>query len=136
MLPFNEVDLSAVLGASVVCMVIGSLWYSPLLFGNTWMNLVGLNKEHCQNPTRAFGLCFVATLVSIFVLALLLALLVPLGLEDGLLFGGLLWVGIAAPIHLGPVIWQGKDIKLFWIGSLENLLCILLSVAILMEWPW
>lgn len=136
MLPFNEVSLSAVLAASIVCMVIGSLWFSPLLFGNTWMNLVGMNKENTQNPSRAFGLCFVVTLVSIYALALLLALLVPLGLEDGLLFGGLLWVGIAAPVHLGPVIWQGKDIQLFWIGALENLLCILVSITIIMAWPW
>lgn len=136
MLPFNEVDLSAVLAASIVCMVIGSLWYSPILFGTSWMNLVGMTKDQCQNPTHAFALCFVVVLVSTFVLALLLALLVPLGLEDGLLFGGLLWAGVAAPVHLAPVIWQGKDTKLFWIASSEHLFCILVSTAILMAWPW
>jgi len=35
----------AVLVAGLAYMILGAIWYSPLLFGNSWMRLIGKTKE-------------------------------------------------------------------------------------------
>lgn len=42
---FSDVNLVAVLVAGVVDMVIGALWYSPVLFAKSWMRLIGKKEE-------------------------------------------------------------------------------------------
>jgi hypothetical protein len=41
----TEVNYLAVLVAGVVYMIIGALWYSPVMFGNAWMKALGKSKE-------------------------------------------------------------------------------------------
>jgi len=41
----GQVNYLAVLACTVVAMILGSLWYSPVLFGNAWMKAIGLKKE-------------------------------------------------------------------------------------------
>ena len=43
-----EVNYLAVLVAAIVNMVVGALWYSPLLFGKAWMKLTGFNKKQLK----------------------------------------------------------------------------------------
>ena len=40
-----SVNYLAVVVAAVVSIIIGSLWYSPLLFGNVWMRLQRFTKK-------------------------------------------------------------------------------------------
>jgi hypothetical protein len=43
-----NVSWSADISAVLVFMIISGVWYSPLVFGKTWRNLVGLTKEQFQ----------------------------------------------------------------------------------------
>ena len=45
-----DINYLAVLVSGVAAMVIGSLWYSPILFGKPWMKLVGLTDEKMADP--------------------------------------------------------------------------------------
>jgi hypothetical protein len=45
MVDFTEVNYLAVLLAAAATMIIGFLWYSPILFGNVWMKQIGLKAE-------------------------------------------------------------------------------------------
>ncbi len=38
----------AVLAAAVASMIIGSIWYSPLLFAKKWLAAMGWSKEHLE----------------------------------------------------------------------------------------
>ncbi|MEF2246966.1 MULTISPECIES: DUF1761 domain-containing protein [unclassified Paenibacillus] len=49
MLQFGEINYLAVLIATAVTMVLGFLWYSPVLFGNAWVKQIGLNKEEMSS---------------------------------------------------------------------------------------
>ncbi len=40
-----SINFWAVLVAGVVYMILGAVWYSPALFGNSWMKLIGKTKE-------------------------------------------------------------------------------------------
>ena len=38
----------AVLVAAVAYMILGAIWYSPILFGSAWMRLIGKTKEQAM----------------------------------------------------------------------------------------
>ena len=48
-----NINYIAVFVAAVVYYIGGALWYSPLLFGKTWMGLVGLNEEEIKEERKA-----------------------------------------------------------------------------------
>ena len=44
----TDVKLWAVLVAAVASVMIGSIWYSPPVFGTTWMKLAGIREKNMQ----------------------------------------------------------------------------------------
>src|SRR5258708_34989870 len=68
MQPF-PINYLALLVATIVKVVIGMLWYSPLLFGRAWMRLVGCEPEEMKSRMpKAMVVDLVATFVLAFVL--------------------------------------------------------------------
>lgn len=67
-----EVNYLAVLLAAVSTMVVGSIWYTPKVFGNTWMKLTGVKMDQKMSGGKMawmYGSVFLASLVTAFVLA-------------------------------------------------------------------
>jgi hypothetical protein len=50
-----------ILLASIIPLIIGSIWYNPKVFGTAWMKATGLTKQQMQgsNMAKIFGLTFV-----------------------------------------------------------------------------
>ncbi|MGB1297058.1 MAG: DUF1761 domain-containing protein [Psychrobium sp.] len=67
----NDINLLAVLVAAISSFFLGGLWYSPVLFGKTWMAETGVKGDE-QHPAKVFGTSFIFTLISAFVFAQLL----------------------------------------------------------------
>ena len=72
---FMDVNLWSVLVAAVATMVLGFLWYSPLLFARPWMVAMGYDpddkariEEMQKSAGKSYAISFVASLVSAFVL--------------------------------------------------------------------
>ncbi len=86
------INFLAVIVAAVSSFVVGSLWYSPVLFGKVWQREAKLTDENIKNANmvKIFGLTFVLSLI----IALNLAAF--LGAEATLSFG--LFAGAAAGI--------------------------------------
>ena len=70
-----HINWFAVLAAAVSTFVLGGLWYSPALFGRTWMAVNNLNSEQLakSNMAKIFGLSFVFALFMAANLAAFLA---------------------------------------------------------------
>ena len=51
----------AVAVCAVMSLVIGGLWWSPLLFARAWQREAGLSDEQLAkaNPAKTFGLTFI-----------------------------------------------------------------------------
>jgi hypothetical protein len=69
-----QVNMWAVLLAALSSMVVGSLWYLPSTFGNTWQRLskVKMLERGKMTPGQmawTYGSVFVASLVTAYVLA-------------------------------------------------------------------
>lgn len=92
-----DVNLWAVLACGVSSLLLGGLWYSPLLFGNRWQGLAGLSNTQMESGghARIFGLAFVLSLIAAYVFA------VFLGRDMG----------------LGPAIGAGTSAGLFWVTA-------------------
>lgn len=57
----DDINVVGAIAGAVAAMAIGSLWYSPWLFGSRWQRLVGLSDEDIGNPMGALltaGLMF------------------------------------------------------------------------------
>jgi hypothetical protein len=70
-----NVNLWSVLVAGVATMVVGFLWYSPILFARPWMVAMGYDpedkakiQEMQKSAGKSYAISFVASLVSAFVL--------------------------------------------------------------------
>lgn len=71
---FN-VNYLPIVVAAVVSMVLGGLWYSPLLFGKIWMNLQGLKMSDMENkPFKLYLLNNAYNLLSMLLMAGILTL--------------------------------------------------------------
>ena len=65
-----EVNLLAVLLATASTMVVGSIWYTPKVFGNLWMKLIGkTEKDLGKNATPAILITIVVSFATAYVLA-------------------------------------------------------------------
>lgn len=118
---FSNVNFLAVLIAALASFAIGSLWYSPLMFGKGWQKAVNLSDEDIKNSNmvKTFGLSFVL----MFIMALGLALLFKghnnnettwlVGLVHGLFVGGF-FVATSYGVNM---LYQLKPFKLWIIDA-------------------
>ena len=139
MIPSVDINYWAILVASIVSMAIGFLWYSPLLFGNAWLKVSGINTKEIEKQKekgmgKKFFASFVSTLIMTYVLALFLKYMGVTLISEGLFIGFLIWLGFTATISLGPVLWQGKPVKIFLINTSHELVCLLVMSLILTLW--
>jgi hypothetical protein len=70
----NAMNLWAVLAAGLASLVLGGLWYSPLLFGNAWMRASGITEARARsaNMVKVLGSAFLLSVIGAAVFALFL----------------------------------------------------------------
>ncbi len=129
-------NYKAVLAATAAMYVLGWLWYSPVLFGKTWMKLAGAAPGDMK---KGVPLCFVYgllnTLLSVLGLAVAISLILPIpSAKEGVLTACVLWLGFAVPMNLSDVIWGKMPMKLFWIHAGHYLVSFAAVGAIVGGW--
>jgi len=69
---FANLDWLAIVLATLSAFVLGSLWYSKLLFGKRWMKETGITEESAKQASmlKTFGLSFVLLFFAAFFLAM------------------------------------------------------------------
>lgn len=130
-----EVNFLAVLLAGVAAMVLGGLWYSPVLFGKQWMTASGMTEAKMKGmkmkPAMAYVLGLVAALVKAYVLALFLGMASDASMSQALMISFWAWLGFAATIDIGAVLWEGKPFSLFVLNTAYNLVSFLIMGAVI-----
>ena len=97
-----QVNLIAVLVCGVASLVLGAIWYSPVLFGKIWQRAAGLSDEQATSGNMAviFGLAFVLSLIAAYVFGMFLGPSMPLAGAVGAGFAaGLCWVAASFGIN-------------------------------------
>lgn len=134
----TQMNMMAVLIAAVATMGVGFAWYSPLLFGKPWMKLMGITEKSMQKAkdslNKIYGISFVATLVTGYVLAIFVNTIQALTFSEAISLGGLVWLGFVAPVQLTDVLFGGRPWKLFAINTGYQLASLLVMSLILVFW--
>ena len=98
-----------VLASAIVMYAIGLVWYSPILFGNMWKRLSGVDTTTKLVGRKAYatlGLGLVSSVVSAYVLGIVINNSVILSLHQGLLIGFWMWFGFVVPVFLSQYLWS------------------------------
>ncbi len=130
----SQLNYVAVFVAAVVSFLIGGLWYSPIVFANTWMREAGLSEAQTRqaNMARVFSLSGLAAVVMAFNLAAFIGPKASLGF--GLFAGLAAGVGWVA-MSLGVIyLFEQRSLKLWLINSGYQVLSYGVMGAILGAW--
>lgn len=140
-MPEISINLGAVVAATVVSMVIGSLWYSPLLFVNAWMKELGIHKpemtpEMKQKMMQSMAGQLIASFIMAYVLAHVLgyagARTASLGVQGALW----LWLGFQATGAASHVFFERKSWTWFAINAGCSFVTAIAMGAIIGGWRW
>lgn len=130
----SQINFLAVLVAAILSFGIGALWYSPVLFGNAWMKLVGKTEEQIksQNMVKIFGTAFILAVIISFNLAAFLG--AESNLQLGMFYGGLAGIGWVS-CSIGIVyLFEGKPLKLFFIDAGYQIVTYIIMGGIIGVW--
>jgi hypothetical protein len=138
---YMGVNLGAVLVCAVVDMVLGFLWYSPILFANPWMKLMGYDPndkaklaEMQKSAGAIYGLSFIASLLAAAVLSKIITISTVTTALYGMKIGLAIWLGFVTTVQLTGALFSKQPPKLYAINTGYQLVCFLAMGAILGAW--
>lgn len=138
---FLGVNLLAVLVCAIATMVVGFLWYSPMLFAKPWMVLMGYDPndkakiaEMQKSAGPSYAMSFIASLLAAFVLGKLIVVSGTAGAVDGLKIGLVVWLGFVTTVQLTNALFSRQRNKLYMINTGFQLVCYVVMGAILGAW--
>ena len=139
---FAGINFWAVLVCAIATMVIGFLWYSPILFATPWMRLTGFDPndkakiaEMQKGAGKTYGLAFVASIASAVVLAKIIDIATVNTVLYGMKIGFAVWLGFVTTVQLTAALFGKQPTKLYLINTGYQLVCYLAMGAILAKWP-
>jgi|SRR5688572_18267825 len=133
----DKINYTAVIVCVIMLHALGFLWYSPVLFAEPWMEMVGWTEEKMQAspPSAAIWVVnFLTSALSVYVLAWLLT---RLNVTNGLRGAGV-GLGLAIAFNFMPVLnsslFAGDPTGLVWITAGFTVVGMTISGFILGAW--
>jgi len=134
-LQFGPVNWFAIAAAVVSTFVIGGLWYSPLLFVNSWLGMSGVDKRvfDAGLPKALLGDLFSAIAIAL-VLNQVIRWSGATGVGSGLLIAFVVWIGFVASVMLIQVTYEHRPFAFFAISCGYRWVTLEVTGAILAIW--
>jgi hypothetical protein len=126
---FTHANWLAVVIAAVANMVIGYVWYMPMVLGKRWEAAAG--KPMAAATPMAYGMLAITSLLIAYILALFLG---GVGLVNGAVDGFLFYV-VVGSVLLGAVVWEGRSMMYWYINAGYWLLALIVMGAIVGYFP-
>ena len=130
-----HINYLALVVAAIARFLFGWFWYSPVLFGRTWMSLTGCNPAEMK---RRMPVLAPADLISNFIMAFVLVHAVhyagAVNAGQGAAVGFFNWLGFIATVMLMLSLYEKRPARLFWINSGFQLISLLIMGAIVAVW--
>lgn len=137
----HHLNLLAILVAAISTMVVGFLWYSPVLFAKPWMREMGNDpndKAKIEQMQKSAGPAyfgsFVGSLISAFVLALFFHWLRVNTMHFAMMTAFHIWLGFVATVQFTGALFARQSMRLFAINTGYQLVAYLVMAAILVAW--
>lgn len=133
-----NVDISwmAVVLAAASTMIVGSIWYTPKVFGNTWMKLAKVKPTgKASDGTGAMILAFLGSLVTAYVLAHVTFLAHDYFgnsyMHDALSTAFWVWLGFTAARFITHDAFEMRPFKLTFLNVTHELVTFMVMGAII-----
>ena len=137
---YLQVPHLAVFFGALASFFIGMFWYSPVLFGNIWMKLSGINQKDVAktSASKMASLMianFLATVIFGYVVAFVVQVFTGATYVDTLLISTLLWIGFVCVPSLNRVLWENSPVRLFILNNSYWLIVTFVVVSIIYYLP-
>jgi hypothetical protein len=136
------INVWAVLVAAISTMLVGFIWYSPMLFAKPWTKLMGYvvndkakMDEMRKGAGKMYGMAFVASLLAAGVLRKIIMISTVHSAIYGIKVALAVWLGFVTTVQLTDAIFGKKPAKLYLINTGYQLVCYVVMGAILAVWP-
>ena len=126
--------------AIIVCiasnMIIGALWYSPVLFGNAWLKLINKKPEDISksDANKSMVLSIIPAILSILFLYLILSIISTSTLIDSLIIGCIISVGFVGMSALNLVFFENRSFRLTLLNVGYTFVSLNVAAVILTLW--
>ena len=135
-----DINYLAVIAATLSTMVVGSIWYTPKVFGNYWMKAAGIKPS--GKASDAIGPIIVTVIVS-FITAWVLAGAVAISqhfyggsfLVNALLTTLILWAGFTAARFVTHDQFDKRPWQLTVLNVTHELVTVMVMALIIGVWP-
>ncbi|MDP3771866.1 MAG: DUF1761 domain-containing protein [bacterium] len=133
------VNFWAVVAAAVTSFIVGSVWYSPMMFGDVWARNLGKSPGELERMKKApmatpvVGM-FVGSLVMAYILAHFVTYLNVRSLADAFLLAFWLWLGFIVTVSISAVLFEHRSKKVFFINIAFQLVNLFVASVILGLW--
>jgi hypothetical protein len=131
----------AVLVCALATMFVGFVWYSPLLFANPWMKLMGYDPndkakiaEMQKSAGPTYALALIASLLSAAVLAKIITISTVQSPLYGMKVALAVWLGFVTTVQLTNALFSRQPARLYAINTGYQLVCYAVMGAILAVW--
>lgn len=134
-MPSADINYLAVLVAALLSMGIGSMWYSPLMFGKQWLKLIGKKPKDLQKGANAgYAIAMVGFLLVAYVMSHFVDYAGSTTWLTGLETGLWLWVGFVATTTGINYAFGQRSRELWVIDAGYFFVAFLVSGALLAVW--
>lgn len=131
------VDYLGVLVAALAAFAVGALWYGPL-FGRQWRSLMHISDgpmpEQWMSMKSAMTGGFIATLVLVYVLAVLMHQFVITSAMQAISFGLTIAIGFVATTMANTVFYERRPWALYLINVSHYVVAIIVAALVLFYW--
>jgi Protein of unknown function (DUF1761) len=138
---FMGVNVWAVLVSALATMVVGFVWYSPLLFARRWTILMGYDPddkaklaEMQKSAGPSYMLSLIASVLSAAVLGKIIAIATIHTPLYGIKMGLAVWLGFVTTVQLTNALFMRQPAKLYAINTGYQLVCYVVMGAIMAVW--
>lgn len=135
---YSSINYLAIIVSGIAMFALGSLWYTPILFGKVWQKEVMLSDEKIKGSNMAVTMIFSFLLMLLMVFGLAILIQGHEGNEvdwfSGLYHGlvvGVLFIGSSIGINY---LYQLKTFKLWLIDASYQIICLGIAGVILGAW--
>ncbi len=136
-MPFGSINWLAVAAGAILSMVLGFLWYGPIL-GKAWlaeMERAGRKREDMKGSGGMYALTFVTALVFSLVLALIIKAAGVSSVGGGILWGAVVSIGVGSATAFSSTAFEGRRVALWLISGLYYLVMFAAQGALFVLWP-
>ncbi|HSW77286.1 MAG TPA: DUF1761 domain-containing protein [Candidatus Chromulinivoraceae bacterium] len=132
---FAHVSLWGIALSVVAAMVIGGVWYSPVMFGARWMKAISLTNEAMKARTKSALVVLVAVYtLTAYALSLFTAYFHAYnggsGLKDGLITSLLVWLGFGVTTILAHGVFEPRDRSVLYV-NISNRFATLVAMGLI-----